>query len=106
MEKTMEEQEKIELKLNLYEPFLYDEIEITEIDLMGIFDLTGTDMCELDRQMMGLGYVGTRPDMTRQYAMLVAARVNHKPQDFCGRMKARDTIRLREMVAAFFYARG
>ena len=104
--RKMEKQEDIELKLELYDPFLYDGVEIREIDLVGIFDLVGLDMCELDRQMVVLGYTGSRPELTRQYAMLVAAKVNHKPQDFCNRMKSRDTVRLREMVAAFFYARG
>ncbi len=102
----MKEQDRVELKLELSDPFLYDDVEIKEIDLSGIFDLTGMDMCNLDRQMTGLGYTGSRPDITRQYAMLVAARVNRKPEDFCNRMKARDSIRLREMVTAFFYAKG
>lgn len=102
----MEEQEKIELKLNLSDPYVYDDKEIREIDLSGLFHLSGLDMCELDRQMIRLGYTGSNPEITRQYAMLVAAKINHKPMDFCNRMKARDSVRLRSMVTAFFYARG
>ena len=61
----MKEQDRVELKLELSDPFLYDDVEIKEIDLSGIFDLTGMDMCNLDRQMTGLGYTGSRPDITR-----------------------------------------
>lgn len=99
-------EEYVDLKMELDEPFVYDGVTVKEIDLSGIFDLTGMDMCELDREAARLGYSLQHPEMTRQYAMLVAAKVNNKPNDFCQRMKARDSMRLRAMVTAFFYARG
>ena len=99
-------EEHVELKLELEDPFVYDGVAVKEIDLSGIFDLTGLDMCELDREAVRLGYSLQNPEMTRQYAMLAAAKVNNKPSDFCWRMKARDSVRLRAMVTAFFYARG
>ncbi len=94
------------LKLNLGDPFLFDGEEVTEINLEGLFDLTAGDLCAIDRQMIVRGYAGARMDITRQYAMLVAARVNKKPWEWLDPMKARDSILLREMVTAFFYVRG
>lgn len=99
------EEEKT-LKLVLGDPFLFEGEEITEINLEGLFDLTAGDMCAIDRQMMARGYSGLRSDMTREYALLAAARVNKRPWEWLEQMKARDSIRLRDMVAAFFYARG
>lgn len=103
---SSEDNEALHLKLNLADPFIFDDKEIKEIDLEGLFNLTAADMCAIDMQMLAMGYTGQRIEITRQYALLVAARVNKKPWEFCNRMKARDSIRLRDMVIAFFYARG
>lgn len=94
------------LKLVLGDAFIFDGIEVKEIDMEGLLDLSAADMCAIDRQMIAMGYSGARMEITRQYAMLVAAKVNKKPWEYCQSMKARDSIRLRDMVTAFFYARG
>lgn len=99
------EQEDL-MKLKLGDPFLFEGEEVSEINLEGLFHLTARDMCMLDLQMMAKGYSGTRIDTTRQYAMLVAAKVNNKPLEWLEQMKARDSVRLRDMVTAFFYVRG
>lgn len=94
------------LKLKLGDPFLFEGEEVSEISLEGLFHLTARDMCMFDLQMMSKGYSGTRIDTTRQYAMLVAANINNKPLEWLEQMKARDSVRLRDMVSAFFYVRG
>mgnify|MGYP004458207623 CR=1 FL=1 len=94
------------LILKLADPYKYDEKEITELDMNGLVDLTAGDLCSIDREMLKMGYSGMRMDTTRQYALFVGARVNKKPNNFCDRMSARDSIRLRDMVATFFYARA
>lgn len=106
MEKKMVQNEKEVFKLVLEDPFLFDGEEVKEIDLEELFGLTAGDMCAMDLQMAVKGYSGIRMDATRQYAMLAAARVNHKPWEWLDRMNARDSVRLRDMVSAFFYARG
>ncbi len=92
------------MKLKLGTPFKYDGEDITEINLAGLLDLSAHDLVEIDREMAKRGFAGARNEMTRQYAMLVAAKINHKPFDFCDRMNARDSIRLKEYVVTFFYA--
>lgn len=94
------------LVLELEDPYQFEGTEVKEIDLSGLFDLKARDMCEIDRWMMQEGYTGSLPEVTRRYAMLVAARVNRKPQTYCDLMKARDCIRLGQMVRTFFYAKG
>ena len=93
------------LVVKLGDPYMFDKEEVTEINLDGIFNLTARDLCDIDRQMIAMGYFGARMEVTRQYAMLVAARVNKKPWEFCEGMKARDSIRLKETVTAFFYVK-
>lgn len=106
MTEEKNEEERIELKIDLADPFLFDGEKIKSIDLSGLFELTAADMAAIDRQMQSMGHSYARPEVTGIYAMLVTARINHKPWEFCNKMKARDFIRLRETVRAFFYAQA
>jgi hypothetical protein len=103
---SLNEEQKIKEKMTfkLSRPFKYDCEEITEIDMSAMLDLSASDLVQIDREMSRLGYTGTRQELTRQYAMLVAAKCMHKPGDFCDGMDARDSIRLKEYVVTFFYA--
>lgn len=101
-----ENKENIEnvLKMTLSQPYKYDGEEIKELDLSGLLDLTARDLVEIDREMMRRGFSGARNELTRQYAMLVAAKIANKPYDYCDRMNARDSIRLKEYLVTFLYA--
>lgn len=97
-------EEKLVLKLE--EPFVFDGEQISRICMDGLLDMTARDMCDIDRQMMIKGFNGGGLEVTRPYSMLVAAKVNQKPWEFCDNMKCRDSIRLNRMVTAFFFARA
>lgn len=105
-ESVENEEQKIEemMSFKLNQSFKYDGEEITELDLSGLLDLNAHDLVDIDREMTRRGFAGARNELTRQYAMLVAAKCMHKPWDFCDRMSARDSIRLKEYVVTFFYA--
>ena len=105
-ESVENEEQKIEemMSFELNQSFKYDGEEITELDLSGLLDLNAHDLVDIDREMTRRGFAGARNELTRQYAMLVAAKCMHKPWDFCDRMSARDSIRLKEYVVTFFYA--
>ena len=94
------------LTLKLEEPFLFDGNRITEISMEGLMNVTAAELCAVDMQMAAKGYSGIRLETTRQYAMFLAAKINKRPWEFCNNMKARDTIRLRELVATFFYVKS
>lgn len=104
-ESKQETQEEI-LTLPLWDPYTFEGEEIKEIKLDGMMDLTAGDLCDIDRQMNRMGYSGGNLEVTRQYAMLTAAKVNQKPWEYCNGMKARDSIRLKNVVTTFFYIRG
>jgi hypothetical protein len=88
----------------LSQPFKYNGKEVTGIDLSGLLDLTAHDMVEIDAEMQKRGFSGHRIEMSRQYAMLLAAKINHMPYDFCDRMSARDSIRLKDAITVFLFA--
>lgn len=94
------------LVVTLYDSYKYDGEDITEIDLSGLYDMTAEDMFAVDEQMYRSGFAGQNPEITRKYALLTAARINRKPWDYCNRMRARDAVRIKNVVSGFFYMRG
>ncbi|MDR0924296.1 MAG: phage tail assembly protein [Hungatella sp.] len=92
--------------VKLYDSYTFDGVEIKEIDLSGLYDMTAEDMFAVDEQMRRRGYSGQNPEITRLYALLTAARINHKPWEWCNRMKARDAVRIKNVVSGFFYMPG
>lgn len=95
--------EKPTLIIKLTESFLWDGEEVKEVDLSGLYDLTAEDMLRVDDQMRIRGFSGMNPEITRQYALLVAAKINHKPHEWLNRLKARDAVRIKNVVAGFFF---
>lgn len=85
---------------------MYDGVEVKEIDLSGLYDMTAEDMFAVDDQMRRRGYSGSNPEITRLYALLTAARINHKAWEWCNTMKARDAVRIKNIVSGFFYMLG
>lgn len=92
--------------VKLYDPYIFDGVEVKEINLSGLYDMTAEDMFAVDERMRIHGYSGSNPEITRRYALLTAARVNHQPWEWCNQMKARDAVRIKNVVAGFFYMPG
>lgn len=95
-----------DLKLKLEHPFEYDEKKYSEIDISKLPEITAGQLCRIDRVIAKEGYIGVRPEITRQYAMFVACEMNDMPYDWLNEMRATDSIRLRELVSLFFFGRG
>ena len=92
--------------VKLIDPFEFEVKTIESIDLNGLFDLTGRDLCQIDDQMIARGYTGQTMELTKQYALLTVAKVCKQPWEFADNMKSRDVIRIKNIVSGFFYARG
>lgn len=103
MEKKAEKQGLI---IKLMDPFTFDGAQVKELDLTGLYTLTGNDLVQIDDQMLARGYSGQNVEMTKIYAMLTVAKVMKKPWEFCNEMKARDIIRIKNFVTNFFYTRN
>lgn len=99
-------EEKPLLSVTLYDPYIFDGLEVKEVDLSGLYDMTAEDMFAVDEQMRRRGYSGQNPEITRLYALLTTARINHKPWGWCNQMKARDAVRIKNVVSSFFYMPG
>lgn len=94
------------LLIKMMEPFRFDGEEIRELDLNCLYDLTAKDMEQIEAMMIRNGYSGQNMELLNKYAMLTVARALKKPWEFCDNMKARDVIRIKNIVSGFFYMRA
>lgn len=92
--------------VELLDPYEFEQETIDKVDLNGLFDLTGRDICQIDDQMIARGYSGQNMEVTKQYALLTVAKVCGRPWEFADNMKARDVIRMKNIVSSFFYTRA
>ena len=100
------EQNEISAIVPLEVPFEFEGETYESIDLSGLATALAKDMCEVDEEAKRQGdssVNGLHPEITRKYAMLLACRLNRKPYNWLDKMNAKDSIRLRETVTAFFY---
>jgi hypothetical protein len=94
------------LIVKLYDSYMFNGEEVKEIDLTGLYDMTAEDMFLVDEQMRRKGYSGSNPEITRLYALFTAAKINHKAWEWCNTMRARDAVRIKNVVSGFFYMPG
>nr|DAU15673.1 MAG TPA: tail assembly chaperone protein [Caudoviricetes sp.] len=92
--------------VKLIDPYEFEGKTIETVDLNGLFDLTGRDICQIDDQMLAKGYSGQGLELTKQYALFTVAKVCKQPWEYCDNMKARDVIRIKNIVSNFFYSRA
>ena len=65
--------------ITMLDPFQFEGETVEKIDLNGLFDLTGRDLCQIDDQMVARGYTGQNMELTKRYALLTVAKVCGKP---------------------------
>ena len=95
------------LILKLSDPFDFEEEKgIKQLDLSGLATLTAMDICAVSDKMLEKGYSGQMMELTPNYCLLIAARALGKPWEYCNKMSARDTIKLKNFITNFLYTRG
>lgn len=97
--------EENELLLHFKKPFRWEDKEYTEVDLSGLEELTAMDLERAYReyaQTAGLNLAAV-PELSVQYACIIAAKVAKKPQEFFEALPAKYALELRNMVRNYFF---
>ena len=94
------------LKLKLLDPYDFEGTKVTELDLSGLSRLTALDMCQISDKMNEKGYSGQMMELTVPYAILITTKAMEKPWEYCDKLSARDTIRLKNFISNFLYSRA
>lgn len=101
-ENETEDENKFLLKFG--KPYTFEGEKYEEIDLSGLENLTAADMIVAQKQTSKGGNVDIIPEMSLQYACIVAARVSKKPIEFYTGLPAKEAIKLKNLVTGFLYS--
>lgn len=89
--------------LRFGKPYTFDDEVYNEVDLSGIEDITAADMIAAQKVMSKGGTIEVLPEMSMQYACVIASRVAKKPIEFFTGLPAKDAIRLKNIVTGFIF---
>lgn len=84
-------------------PYTFEGVEYTEIDLSGIENVKASDLMEADQEFTRKGFVAAVNEMSIAYACIIAAKVTGKPDVFFTGLPANEAIKIKTVVASFFY---
>ncbi|CAM4110871.1 phage tail assembly protein [Mesobacillus thioparans] len=87
-------------------PYQFEGKEYTEIDLTGIDNLTTEDLTQADKVFISSGNIATTNELSVGYACIIASKVSQKPIEFFSKMPAKEGIKIKNLVAGFFYEVG
>lgn len=103
---TAPEKEQLEEQsfvLTFGKPYTFEEETYTEVDLSGLENITAADMIATQKAMARGGTVDMLPEMSVQYACIIAARISGKPIEFFTGLPAKEAIKLKNMVSGFIF---
>lgn len=75
----------------------------TEIDLSGLEDMTGAQICKVERRFETSGNFAALKEMNTTYALMLASEVTGLPIEFFKSLKAKDVIKIRNAVQKSFF---
>lgn len=101
IEKTREPEN--DYVLRFAKPYTFEEETFTEVDLSDIERITAADMIATQKMMTKGGTVDMLPEMSVQYACIIAARISGKPIEFFTGLPAREAIKLKNLVSGFIF---
>ena len=98
----VEDEESLVIKIK--KPYKFEGIEYNEIDLTGLETLSAEDMIAVNRIMdrSGAG-LQVMPEVTMEYACILAARAAGKPIEFFKQLPAKYAVRVKNRVMGFLY---
>lgn len=74
-----------------------------ELDLRGLNDLTASDMIDANRILSRSGNIDFLPEMTLEYACILAAKAAKQPIEFFKGLPPRDAMKIKNRITGFLY---
>jgi len=84
-------------------PYTFDEEEYNQIDLSGLDDLKASDMIAANKTMERSGSTSFLPEMSLQYACIIAGKATKLPVEFFNGLHPKDAVKVKNKVVSFFY---
>ncbi|RDY30289.1 phage tail assembly protein [Lachnotalea glycerini] len=84
-------------------PYSFEGKEYEEIDLTGLDNLTASDMIAAQKVLERSGSFSVMPEMSLEYACIIAASATSQPVEFFKGLSPKDAIKIKNRVTGFFY---
>lgn len=84
-------------------PYKFEGKEYSELDLSAIEDISASDMIAANKILDRNGSFNFMPEVTLEYACIIAHKVTGYPLEFFYNLPARESIKLKNKVMGFFF---
>ena len=84
-------------------PYTFEGVEHKSIDLSGLDDLKASDMIAANKVLDRSGSVSFLPEMSLQYAVIIAAKATKLPIEFFNGLHPREALKVKNKVVSFFF---
>lgn len=89
------------LRLKLSKTYSFEGLEISEVDLNALENLTGADILAIDRMMKKRGNSDASPEMTMEFAFFAAMQATKLPVEFFMGLNVKDAMKIKLRVNYF-----
>ena len=103
--KTVAEEAEIEendLIVIFKKPFTYEGKTYTEVDLTGVENMTGAQLCSAQRMYSKTGSVAMTAVLDPNYSCIVAHMVTKRPIEFFKALPAKELDKIKRAISGFF----
>ena len=91
---NMPQVEEGDLVVKFSKPFVFENKTYTEVDLRGLEDLNGEDLCRADRAVRAQGNTAPMTEMTPDMACFLSSASAHLPVEFFKALPIRTLFRV------------
>lgn len=99
--KNVENEEKLVVELS--KEYAFEGKKYIKIDLSGLDDLTAEDMISVNRILSRNGNTDILPEMTLEYACVLASKGSDLPIEFYKSLKPKDALKVKGCITHFLY---
>lgn len=88
------------------EAYKFEGKEYFQIDLSGLENLTAADMIRTNKVLERAGSMSIVPEMSLEYACVLASSACGQPIEFFNGLRPRDAIKVKNKVTGFLFGQG
>lgn len=92
-----------EYKIVFNKPYKYEDKTYDDIDLSGLENLKASDMIAANKILDKSGSFSFLPEMSLQYAFIMAAKATQLPIEFFNGLHPKEAIKVKNKVISFFF---
>ena len=100
---NMPQVEEKDLVVKFGKPFVFENKTYTEVNLSGLEDLNGEDLCRADRAVRAQGNAASMTEMTPDIACFLGSVAAHLPVEFFKALPIREMVKVRNAVLGFLF---